>query len=137
MSTSPPTCSLACPGRRSHRPVAADLCDAPCRFGVSGRVLWDDIAPLLNGTTQISLDGRFQRRNHCLNYRAAPDHHGIVCGNCILLGTRRAATIPTPQLMGPKSGNRGVPPTIHNTQRAAHSPINPPFPASQDAQISG
>jgi hypothetical protein len=45
--------------------------------------------PTLAGTSQTSLDHRFQRRSCCLIYRAAPDRDGPVCGDCILLGTRR------------------------------------------------
>jgi hypothetical protein len=43
-------------------------------------------APELDGTSQTSLDGRFQRRSCCLIYRAAPDRAGMVCGDCVLLG---------------------------------------------------
>ena len=45
--------------------------------------------PVLAGTAQTSLDGRFQRRSCCLIYRAAPDRNGMICGDCVLLGTRR------------------------------------------------
>lgn len=45
--------------------------------------------PTLAGTWQISLDDRFQRRSCCLIYRAAPDRDGPLCGDCVLLGTRR------------------------------------------------
>ena len=45
--------------------------------------------PVLVGTAQTSLDGRFQRRSCCLIYRAAPDRNGMICGDCVLLGTRR------------------------------------------------
>jgi hypothetical protein len=47
--------------------------------------------PVLVGTTQTSLDGRFQRRSCCLIYRAAPGRNGMICGDCVLLGTRRRA----------------------------------------------
>jgi len=47
--------------------------------------------PVLAGTSQTSLDGRFQRRSCCLIYRAAPDRNGMVCGDCVLLGARRRA----------------------------------------------
>ena len=46
--------------------------------------------PVLAGMTQTSLDGRFQRRSCCLIYRATPGRDGMVCGDCVLLGTRRA-----------------------------------------------
>jgi FhuF 2Fe-2S C-terminal domain len=48
---------------------------------------------VLAGTAQTSLDGRFQRRSCCLIYRAAPGRAGMVCGDCILLGTRRASSV--------------------------------------------
>lgn len=46
--------------------------------------------PALSGTSQTSLDDRFQRRSCCLIYRAAPNRDGTLCGDCVLLGTRRA-----------------------------------------------
>jgi ferric iron reductase protein FhuF len=99
--------------------VAAELCAATSRFGVSEKVLWGNIAsalngtcaalgsaqprhrpriqavltrllrqPVLDGTTQTSLDDRFQRRSCCLIYRATPNRDGMVCGDCVLLGAR-------------------------------------------------
>lgn len=107
--------------RGAIRTVAADLCAAARRFGVSDRVLWGNIASALNGacttlsaarpdrspgiratvaglladsmladTAQTSIDGRFQRRSCCLIYRATPRRDGMVCGDCVLLGARRA-----------------------------------------------
>lgn len=42
----------------------------------------------LAGTSRTTPGGRFQRRNCCLIYRAAPDRRGPVCGDCILAGRR-------------------------------------------------
>jgi hypothetical protein len=48
--------------------------------------------PVLGGTTQTNpIDDRFQRRSCCLIYRAAPDRDGMVCGDCVLIGTRRTS----------------------------------------------
>jgi len=44
---------------------------------------------LLAGTARSGTGGRFQRRNCCLIYRAAPDHRGPLCGDCVLVGRRR------------------------------------------------
>jgi FhuF-like iron-sulfur protein len=46
----------------------------------------------LDGTTRTNpIDDRFQRRSCCLIYRAAPNRDGAVCGDCVLIGTRRTA----------------------------------------------
>ncbi|QRP43184.1 (2Fe-2S)-binding protein [Amycolatopsis sp. FDAARGOS 1241] len=41
--------------------------------------------PVLAGTFTRE-GGRFRRRSCCLIYRAAPDHDGPKCGDCVLLG---------------------------------------------------
>jgi hypothetical protein len=51
----------------------------------SEALLADQLAgPRLAGSSELSADGTFRRRSCCLIYRAAPDHHGSLCGDCAL-----------------------------------------------------
>lgn len=51
-----------------------------------GRLLSE---PPLAGTAQARPDGGFRRLSCCLIYRAAPDHRGPLCGDCILTAPPR------------------------------------------------
>lgn len=96
-------------------PVVVELCEIMRPFRLSPRILLGNVASALNGAraalstasprlagrageelarllesprlaeTWRTSDGRFQRRNCCLIYRAAPDGRGSVCGDCVLL----------------------------------------------------
>jgi hypothetical protein len=84
-------------------------------FGVSDRILLGNVASAINGTRVAitnaapeladragataghllshptlrdthTVDDTFRRRSCCLIYRAAPNHEGALCGDCVLAG---------------------------------------------------
>jgi hypothetical protein len=94
-------------------PIPA-LAKATEPYGVSEHILWGNVASAINGAATALTNaaphlserahnlaaqllthpalreaytaeaGHFRRRSCCLIYRAAPDHNGPVCGDCVL-----------------------------------------------------
>ncbi|MEU8632777.1 (2Fe-2S)-binding protein [Amycolatopsis sp. NPDC048633] len=94
--------------------------EAAAKFSLSEQILWGNVASAVNGSarmltagrptqattiratasavlaqrplagTSTVQDGHFRRRSCCLIYRAAPDHNGPICGDCVLTTTRES-----------------------------------------------
>ncbi|MFC6159975.1 (2Fe-2S)-binding protein [Kribbella jiaozuonensis] len=114
LSLAPPSTSRDLTIELFEGPIAA-LHQATQPFAVSDHILRGNVASAINGTfvaltnaapelavrakeTAAHLlahpslrdthttNGTFRRRSCCLIYRAAPDHQGALCGDCVLSG---------------------------------------------------